>query len=134
MSIQRSKAPLALMEQIIMILVFALAAAVCLQAFVFADQLSKEGERRSVAASKVQEVAEFCKAEGGNLEKAAEKFSGKQEADGISVEYGEEGLVLVLRITQTDALMEKAQISVTDQDGEEIYTIPVAWQKGERNE
>lgn len=38
---ERSKAPLALMEQIIMILVFALASAVCLQAFVYADRLSR---------------------------------------------------------------------------------------------
>ena len=36
----RSKAPLALMEQLIMILVFAAAAAVCVRAFVYASQLS----------------------------------------------------------------------------------------------
>ena len=44
MNYERSKAPLALMEQIIMILVFALAAAVCLQAFVYANGLSTRGE------------------------------------------------------------------------------------------
>ncbi len=36
----KSKAPLVLMEQIIMLLVFALAAAICLQAFIKADALS----------------------------------------------------------------------------------------------
>ena len=38
----KSKAPLALMEQMVMILVFALAAALCLQAFV------KSEDRKSV--------------------------------------------------------------------------------------
>ena len=36
----RSKAPLLLMEQMVMLLVFALAAALCLQAFVKSDGLS----------------------------------------------------------------------------------------------
>ena len=47
MNYERSKAPLALMEQIIMILVFALAAAVCLQAFVYANGLSTRGEKKN---------------------------------------------------------------------------------------
>ena len=37
----RSKAPLALMEQVVMVLVFALATALCLQVFVFSNQVSK---------------------------------------------------------------------------------------------
>ena len=38
----RSKAPLVMMEQMVMLLVFALAAALCLQAFVQSDLLSKD--------------------------------------------------------------------------------------------
>ena len=38
----RSKAPLALMEQMVMVLVFALAAALCLQAFALADRISRQ--------------------------------------------------------------------------------------------
>ena len=49
MSYERSKAPLALMEQIIMILVFALTAAVCMQAFVYSSNLSKQGENKNIA-------------------------------------------------------------------------------------
>ena len=37
----RSKAPLVMMEQMVMLLVFALAAALCLQAFVRSDAQSK---------------------------------------------------------------------------------------------
>ena len=62
MNYERSKAPLALMEQIIMILVFALAAAVCLQAFVYANGLSGRGEKENIAAAHAQEVIEMCKA------------------------------------------------------------------------
>ena len=40
----RSKAPLILMEQMVMLLVFALAAALCLQAFVKSDSLSSRSE------------------------------------------------------------------------------------------
>ncbi len=47
MNYERSKAPLALMEQIIMILVFALAAAVFC-AFVYANGLSTRGERKTL--------------------------------------------------------------------------------------
>ena len=43
----RSKAPLAMMEQMVMLLVFALAAALCLQAFVKSDGMSKRGEAYS---------------------------------------------------------------------------------------
>ena len=54
----KSKAPLALMEQIVMLLVFALAAALCLQAFVKSDQISRESQARSNAALAVQNTAE----------------------------------------------------------------------------
>ena len=66
MNYERSKAPLALMEQIIMILVFALAAAVCLQAFVYANGLSGRGEKENIAAAHAQEVIEMCKACAGD--------------------------------------------------------------------
>ena len=45
----RSKAPLVLMEQAVMVLVFALAAALCLRAFVWSDQLSRQNEARDRA-------------------------------------------------------------------------------------
>ena len=40
----RSKAPLVLIEQMVMLLVFALASALCLQAFVKSDAISVRGE------------------------------------------------------------------------------------------
>ena len=68
----RSKAPLALMEQMIMVLVFALAAALCLRAFVLSDSMSIENERRDNGVLLAQNAAEVYKACRGDAEAAAE--------------------------------------------------------------
>ena len=60
----RSRAPLALMEQLVMILVFALAAALCLQVFVFADRISARNEETDRAVLVCQNAAETLKAGG----------------------------------------------------------------------
>ena len=54
----KSKIPLILMEQMVMLLVFALAAALCLQAFVKSDQMSGRSHDRDRAVTLVQEMAE----------------------------------------------------------------------------
>ena len=58
----RSKAPLVLMEQMVMLLVFALAAALCMQAFVKSDQLSQQIVDRDQAVSLCQNAAEAIRA------------------------------------------------------------------------
>ena len=73
----RSKAPLAMMEQMVMLLVFALAAALCLQAFVKSDQLSKRSEARDQAAVLCQNVAEALRNNGGSASEAAWAVSEK---------------------------------------------------------
>ena len=130
MSYHRSKAPLALMEQIIMIFVFALAAAVCLQAFVYSDTLSKKGEQRDLAVTRAQKLAEYCKAEQGNLDEVSRIFPATRKEDGLSVRYPEEKMRMYLRVIQSDEYYEKAIISVEDEKGEEIFSIQTAWQKG----
>lgn len=60
----KSKAPLALMEQLVMVLVFALAAALCLQVFVLADRTSRRSENRDRAVPAVQNAAETLKGVG----------------------------------------------------------------------
>ena len=45
----KSKAPLALMEQLVMVLVVALAAALCLQAFTLADQISRRNAEQGAS-------------------------------------------------------------------------------------
>jgi len=60
----KSKAPLVMMEQIVMVLIFALAAALCLQTFVLSGKMSKETELVNKAVIEAQNVAERMKAEG----------------------------------------------------------------------
>ena len=61
----KSKAPLLLMEQMVMLLVFALAAALCLQAFVKSDGLSGNSEARDRAVTLCQTAAETVRHSGG---------------------------------------------------------------------
>ena len=58
----RSKSPLALMEQVIMVLVFALAAAICVEAFVKARTMSIQSRTRDRAVEICESAAEEYKA------------------------------------------------------------------------
>ena len=82
----KSKAPLVMMEQMVMILVFALAAALCLQAFVLSDSISQENQRRDQAALLCQNLAEECKALGYGQTDAHPILTAGESAAG-----GEEG-------------------------------------------
>ncbi len=97
----KSKAPLALMEQMVMLLVFALAAALCLQAFVKSDQISQRSQAKSSAALAAQNMAEVIRHSGGSLENALMEAADRQggsyveNADGtggaqVSVFYDED--------------------------------------------
>ena len=136
----RSKAPLALIEQLIMVLVFALAAALCLQAFAAADGLSGEKELRDRALTEGQSMAELTKACSGDLARAAGLYGGTWDGtswiclfDGdwnqteteteaaclleVTPQPGEDGLGL-------------AQVDARVPGGEEpIFSFPVSWQE-----
>ncbi len=93
----RSKAPLALMEQAVMVLVFALAAALCLRVFVWCDRTSDRGIARDRAVIEAQNAAEIMKNEGSGgkdmesvLDSVAEKLGASDAAE------GQEPCVLIL--------------------------------------
>lgn len=67
----KSRTSLVLMEQLVMILVFALAAALCLQVFVKADQLSEEILRQDEAMILARNAAQLLKATGGEGDPAS---------------------------------------------------------------
>ena len=125
----RSKAPLALMEQIIMILVFALASAICLQAFVYADHLSRSGEQKHTAMTKAQQVAEYCKANRGDLDQLCEVLSGERTGEGMIIRYPEEDMVVSLELAGSTGYLQRAKVSVSDPQGEEVYAIDIAYQR-----
>ena len=75
----KSKAPLVMMEQMVMILVFALAAALCMRAFVLSSSLSEEAERRDIAVLLCENAAESCK--------GMQKLGGGAETEPYTVYY-----------------------------------------------
>lgn len=81
----KSKAPLAMMEQLVMVLVFALAAALCLRAFLWSDSHSRQNAARDRACLEAQNAAELIKHTDGDT---AEKLSAAAEALGGSYAQG----------------------------------------------
>lgn len=85
----KNKATLTLMELAVMLLVFSLAAAFCLRAFVWADETSGLCANRDRALVQVQNAAEVLKACGGDVNQAAGMFGGSVQGNTWSVRYDE---------------------------------------------
>lgn len=75
----KGKTALTLIEQSIMLLVLALAAALCLQAFVWADAHSRQNTARDQALIQLQNTAEILKAYNGDYTAAADAYGGTAE-------------------------------------------------------
>ena len=82
----RSKAPLMMMEQMVMLLVFALAAALCLQAFVKSDGISRRSEARDravIAAQNAAEAIRYCGGDGAHALTGAAELLGADYRQGL---------------------------------------------------
>ena len=86
----RSKAPLALMEQLVMVLVFALAAALCVQVFVLSGQTSRWNESRDRALVEAQNAAEILKGLSGDYEAACAACGGQWNGTMWGISYDEQ--------------------------------------------
>lgn len=136
----RSKAPLALMEQMVMILVFALAAVLCLRAFVWADRQSRDHAARDQAVLCAQNAAETLKSCRGDCSAAADLWGGSwngavwvicydenwretagTEAYRLEVSAGERRL----------AYLGEASVQVRDASGRLLTQLHVCWQEVE---
>lgn len=147
---RRSKTSLLLMEQLVTLLIFALAAAVCLQVFVKADALSRDMEARDRAAVLCQNAAETIQHRSGDLEAALTQMSGAptgwRDGFGYFVSYEENGETLVydgrprsasytLRAQKIDSGVPglgKAQITYyqwNQGEMEELFSLETAWQE-----
>ena len=136
----RSKAPLVMMEQMVMLLVFALAAALCLQAFVQSDEMSKRGEARDRAVALCQTTAEALRSTGGDFGRAAELLScDHYSQDSLMIDYKEDWspadgsmryTLGAARIEADTSGLGKAGVWVRDEaDDVELFRIEVAWQE-----
>lgn len=134
----RSKAPLALMEQVVMVLVFALAAALCVQAFALSGTMSRKNEARDRALQQAQNVVETLKSTHGDYQSAAAQYGGDWDgkawilpldADFAPTER-ENAVYLVQAAPQPaeNALLGTANVTVCTADGETLAELPAAWQ------
>ena len=122
----RNKAPLALLEQILMLLIFALAAVICLRVFLWSDDTSRHSARRDDALSHAQTVAETVKAYGGDFAAAAAALHGTVE-DGALVIDGEDYTLRAEKKAPAPYL-GRAEI-VVEAAGEVLFTLLIAWQE-----
>ena len=136
----KSKAPLVLMEQLVMVLVFALSAAVCLQVFALSGGLSRTCEARDRAAVIAQNAAEALKACGGDYGEAAQRLGGRWDGQTWTVGFAahwdrtEGEAVYCLSVTPGESgqkLLGMAEIAVYDGDEGELFSLYTAWQEVE---
>lgn len=135
----KSKAPLLLMEQVIMMLVFALAAALCVRVFAWAQLTARENAQQDRALVCVQNAAQTLKGCAGDYEQAARQYGGSWDGTAWTIRYGsqwtEGGAPAVYELTFTPvsgdhALLGQAQAAVTRlSDGRQLAGLTVCWQE-----
>ena len=133
----KSKAPLAMMEQIVMVLVFALAAALCLQTFVLSGKISKKTEAKNRAVTEVQNAAELMK-NGGFLEYVERYAPAETEGEYVTFFTGdwqitgeEKQAEYKMTVTYTESAelpLWQADITFDTASGEELIRISAAGQ------
>lgn len=137
----KSKAPLTLVEQIVMVLIFAIAAAICLEAFVFSHKYSGNLDEKAAALNEASNAAEILKSCGGDFSAAAEAYGGTAEAGVWQLSYdsawhpsGEAYYCLTAIAAEEETpYLGSAGISVT-RSGGEICSLRVCWQEEEADE
>ena len=139
----KNKAPLPLMEQLIMVLVFALTAALCLQGFALAERLSHRQEARERAVIMAQNAAETLKACSGDFKAARGLLGGTWDETSWEIPYDASGsllttpedaafLVQASPLDTGDALLGSAHIQVLREE-ETLFELTIAWQEVNKN-
>ena len=129
----RAKALLFLMEQLVVITVFAICAAVCAAIFAASYITAHDARDLNYALIAAKNGAETYKA-AGNLEETAEILKGQVDSQGSMIVYfdgdwrasGETGAEYALRFTGEGPLPYVYELSVQKITGEEIISFTVA--------
>ncbi len=125
----KNKTALLLIELALLIAVFAVAAAVCLRLFAWADTTSKEDAQRDAALLHAQNAAQEIKRSRGDLEQAAQRFGG-QVTGGLWEAPLEDGCVLQVEGCKTDTeYLGMARITVYDSNGLVLAQLDACWQE-----
>lgn len=136
----RSKAPLAMMELTIMVLVFALAAALCLRAFAWSDTRSVRNEARDQAMLQAERAAEVLKHSRGDFARASAVLGGSWDCSVWTIFYdtqwqqadGPSPYTLFVQPEDSRQLyLGQANVEVTDSSGACLVQLTVCWQEGD---
>lgn len=133
----KSKSTLVLMEQLVMVLVFALAAALCIQAFSAADKISQKNAALDRAVLEAQNAAEAMKA--GDEAYFAARRSGLNGSHGYCITYDGDWELVPMDSAEVRYLLLTAKNMESDYlwtgtvavyDGEtELYRLHTAGQR-----
>lgn len=131
---EKSKYPLALMELLVMILVFALAATACLQAFAHANGLSHRQEAKVHGILAAQNAAELLKSTHGDYETVIKTLGGHPDEKGNYIindkEWEEQAAwhLQIIPLADTDPYLASATIRGFYHN-DILFEITVAWQE-----
>ena len=123
---------------IALVVLAALAAALCLRAFVLADGISRQVEATDHAVLWAESAADTLKARKGDLAQAAAELGGNLDGqrwiiplDETWQETAEEPTyTLTVQPVESDQpLLGKAQIDVAEKNGDSLFSLEVCWQE-----
>lgn len=126
----KNRASFVLMEQLIMILVVALAAVVCLRAFVWSDRTSRELEQRDKAVLLCQNAAETIKS-CGDVTAAAEILGAAWEEDAWVIHDGEMDLEIAEMEHFIPGMGQVSICAVHTESQKLLFSLNVGWQEVE---
>lgn len=121
----RSRTPLALMEQAVMLLVFVFAAVLCVRAFVNADQTSGKSMQKDSALLAAKNMVERLKAEDPVEEDFTICYDENWEETADEDVYE----LSVIYIESGSPYLWKAEATVTDRKGAVLASLPAAGQR-----
>lgn len=135
----KSKAPLVLIEQLVMLLVFALTAALCLRAFVWSELRSQRLEARTYAVTLVQSAAETIR-HYKDLPTAAQHLGGRYEQEQLRLAYdqnwqpisGDGAYYLTAQelLPETEGLQAaRVELKTSGNEPEVLFALEIAWQE-----
>lgn len=125
----KNRGALVLMEQLVVILVFALAASLCLLAFSHAHRISGETDRRDRAVELAASGCEVMKALHGDLAEAGELLEGQVTEGCLVVSRGDLRMEIRPLESQFSKLSTSEILIFDTETGEILYSLTVGWQE-----
>ena len=129
---------LILLELVIMLLVFSLAAALCLQAFTWADIRSRESGQKDAAYVRIQNAAEVLKHHRGDFALAARDLGGRWNGESWTMHFdalwrntssASAFCLQVKPVAGEIRYLGTAILTVSDADGTVLAELTVSWQE-----